>query len=90
MQGHVRVKAGTEGFPSDLGPWSYLGGKAMGLEPYMPDFDAVSVGPCRLLRVHTDAYRAALRMGQANEIVGMRAIKQVLSGVSLPLITRHV
>ena len=80
------VRAGTEGFQSEQGPWSYLGAKALRgggkAGPYVPDFDAVTTGSCRLLRVTADAYAAALRMGRAAEgraadhIVGVRAVKQ--------------
>ena len=87
VQGKVVVRAGTEGFQSEQGPWSYLGAKALRgggkAGPYVPDFDAVTTGSCRLLRVTADAYAAALRMGRAAEgraadhIVGVRAVKQV-------------
>ncbi len=85
-QGKVVVRAGTEGFQSEQGPWSYLGAKALRgggkAGPYVPDFDAVTAGSCRLLRVTADAYAAALRMGRAAEgraadqIVGVRAVQQ--------------
>ena len=37
-------------------------------------------GGCRLLRIHADAYSAALRMGKAENLVGARAIRQVTTG----------
>lgn len=72
------MKAGSEGFPSDLGAWTYLGTKALGQKPYTPDFDAEMVpgGPCRVLRIKAEAYHAALRMAKADEIMGARAMKQ--------------
>ena len=71
------VHAGTEGFQSEMGPWSVLGTKALGSEPYFPDFDAFSSGGCRLMRIHAEAYRSALRMGKADRIVGVRAMRQL-------------
>ena len=71
------VHAGTEGFQSEMGPWSVLGSKSLGTEPYVPDFDAFAAGGCRLMRIHEDAYRGALRMGKADKIVGVRAMRQL-------------
>ena len=77
LQGRLIVRAGSEGFQSEMGPWSFLGSKALCSEAYVPDFDACAPGGCRLLRIHADAYRAALRMGKAENIVGARAMRQV-------------
>ena len=71
------VYAGTEGFQSEMGPWSVLGSKSLGTDPYVPDFDAFASGGCRLMRIHEDAYRGALRMGKADKIVGVRAMRQL-------------
>ena len=71
------VHAGTEGFQSEMGPWSVLGSKSLGTDPYVPDFDAFASGGCRLMRIHEDAYRGALRMGKADKIVGVRAMRQL-------------
>jgi metal transporter CNNM len=79
-QGRLIVRAGSEGFQSEMGPWSFLGSKALVGETYVPDFDACAPGGCRLLRIHADAYRAALRMGKAEKIVGARAMRQVCWG----------
>ena len=76
-QGRLIVYAGTEGFQSEMGPWSVLGSKVLGIEPYIPDFDAFSSGGCRLMRIHAEAYRGALRMGKADKIVGVRAMRQL-------------
>ena len=40
LQGRLIVNAGSERFQSEMGPWSFLGGKALGADPYIPDFDA--------------------------------------------------
>jgi len=82
LQGRVCVRAGSEGFESELGPWSHLGAKALAAtaeEPYVPDFDAVALPPCRVLRIHADAYRVALRVGEANAVAAGRAVRQALS-----------
>ena len=45
----------------ELGPWSVLGQKALStIAAYVPDFDAVALPPCRLLRIPRSAYCAAL------------------------------
>lgn len=71
------VYAGSERFFSELGPWSVLGQKALAAEEYVPDFDARATGGCRMLRIHKDAYQAALRMGKTDQIVGVRAMRQL-------------
>ena len=40
VQGRLVVYDGPEGFQSEMGPCSMLGTKALGSEPYIPDFDA--------------------------------------------------
>ena len=77
------VHAGEERFLSELGPWSVLGQKALGVDEYIPDFDARATGGCRMLRIHADAYQAALRMGKTDQIVGVRAMRQ------LTQVTKH-
>lgn len=82
LQGRVCVRAGSEGFESELGPWSHLGAKALSAsaeEPYVPDFDTVALPPCRVLRIHADAYRVALRVGEANAVAAGRAVRRALS-----------
>lgn len=76
-QGRLSVRAGSEGFQSEMGPWSALGTKALGSEPYTPDFDAKATGGCRILRIHADAYKSALRVGKADQIVGVRAMRHM-------------
>lgn len=71
------IRSGTEGFTFERGPWSVLGSGALGAlgtlslgEQYMPDFDAVAVAACRLLRISRAAYLAALRAAQASVAIG--------------------
>lgn len=65
------VKAGTEGFTSELGRWAVLGVKAL-TEEYYPDFTAFGVGPCRILRISSEQYSKA----QAREQVCMICLSQ--------------
>lgn len=60
LQGKVSVQTSSEGFCFELGPWSVLGNSALTREDYVPDFSAVAVPPCRLLRLEREAYQAAL------------------------------
>jgi len=86
LQGRVAVRAGTEEFASDLGPWSVMGAKALGTtpgDPYIPDFCADALPPARVLRIHADAYRVAVRVAAANAVAAGRAVKQALYGTTL-------
>ena len=84
LQGRVRVKAGTEGFESELGPWSVLAPKTLTPDsaspPYVPDFDASLLPPARVVRVSAAAYRAALAVGDASAVAAGRAVRQALAG----------
>lgn len=51
---------GAEDFELELGPWSVLGQRALVAPRFEPDFDAVALPPCRLLRIPRSAYAAAL------------------------------
>ncbi|CAD7701894.1 unnamed protein product, partial [Ostreobium quekettii] len=64
LQGRVMVKAGSEEFPSELGPWAILGLKALTDKEYCPDFTAVSSGPCRILRLSREHYLKAQKLGE--------------------------
>ena len=52
--------SGAEDFELELGPWSMLGQRALASPDFEPDFEAVALPPCRLLRIPRSAYRAAL------------------------------
>lgn len=52
--------AGAEDFELELGPWSVLGQRALVAPNFQPDFDAVALPPCRLLRIPRSAYSAAM------------------------------
>jgi hypothetical protein len=51
---------GAEGFELECGPWSCLANKALTLDSYTPDFDAVGVAPLRVLRIRRSAFLAAM------------------------------
>ena len=59
-----------EGFELELGPWTVLGRQALTQQEYAPDFDAVALGPCRLLRLTRPAFLAALEATQVPAILG--------------------
>ena len=54
----------------DLGPWSVLGNRALSVDDYVPDFDAVAQPPCRMLRIRRAAYRAALEACTLDPVLG--------------------
>lgn len=59
-KGKVSIRTGNEGFALDVGPWSHLGGKALTMQQYIPDFDAVCDTPCRVLRIAKALHKSAL------------------------------
>jgi len=74
----VIVRAGQEGFSSELGPWSFLGAGALtqlrdGAGTYTPDYDAYAQGPCRLVQFSQTEFDAALRASRA-EIIAPRSL----------------
>mmetsp|Transcript_7419 Transcript_7419/g.21935 ORF Transcript_7419/g.21935 Transcript_7419/m.21935 type:complete len:754 (-) Transcript_7419:297-2558(-) len=60
LQGRVLIHTGAEEFELELSAWSVLGQRALSSQSYEPDFDAVALPPCRLLRIPRSAYQAAL------------------------------
>lgn len=46
------IRTGAEGFELEMGPWGVMGNRALSVEPYVPDFDAVAIPPYRLLKIH--------------------------------------
>ncbi len=58
-----------EGFELELGPWTVLGRQALTQQAYYPDFDAVALAPCRLLRLTRPAFLAALETTQVPAIL---------------------
>jgi hypothetical protein len=62
INGKLEVTAGDEGFLSEIGPWTLLGGKALTCDLYAPDFTArVSERPTRLLQIRRRLYRRMVR-----------------------------
>lgn len=65
LQGRVVIIAGSDNFASEIGPWCYLGQKALTTSPeteYIPDFRAFRKdgSTVRLLRIRRDDYTNAL------------------------------
>jgi metal transporter CNNM len=57
LQGKVSILAGSDDFESELGPWCYLGQKALTMDPFTPDFRASPKGACRLLYIRRGDYK---------------------------------
>jgi metal transporter CNNM len=91
LQGRVLIHTGAEDFELELGPWSVLGQRAMVAARFVPDFDAVALPPCRLLRVTRSAYTGALaaaRPGAALSLPsGAKRVRSPLDGGKAPVPT---
>ena len=61
LSGKVVVRAGAEGFESELGPWSYLGASAISGPAYVPDYHATAIRPFRVLQISRSDFMAANR-----------------------------
>lgn len=62
IYGKLKITAGTEGFISEVGPWTLLGIRALLDEIYAPDFTAqVLEYPLRIMKIHRRWYRQALK-----------------------------
>ena len=71
LQGRVVVYAGSDDFESDIGPWCYLGQKALSLKPefeYIPDFRAYRNGPVRILRIRRSDYLSAFNAAKISAL----------------------
>ena len=73
LQGKVVVHAGSDDFESELGPWCYIGHKALTTDPFMPDFRACPQGAVRLLRIRRGDYKSAMRAAQVEAMSGSRS-----------------
>mmetsp|Transcript_44265 Transcript_44265/g.71035 ORF Transcript_44265/g.71035 Transcript_44265/m.71035 type:complete len:721 (-) Transcript_44265:233-2395(-) len=73
LQGKVTILAGSDDFTSELGPWCYIGVKALTLDPFVPDFRASPQGSCRLLHIRRGDYKDAMRAAQAEALNGSRS-----------------
>jgi hypothetical protein len=47
-----------------------LGNRALSTDDYIPDFDAMALPPCRMLRIRKAAYRAALEATTLDPVMG--------------------
>lgn len=74
LQGKVVVHAGSDDFESELGPWCYIGQKALTTDPFVPDFRACPQGAVRLLRIRRGDYKSAMRAAQVEAMSGSRSV----------------
>ena len=70
LQGKVDVTTTSEHFNFEMGPWSVLGNKALVQERYVPDFDAVAMAPCRILKLEKAAYLKAIQSCKFAMVLG--------------------
>ena len=68
------VHAGSDDFESELGPWCYIGQKALTTDPFLPDFRACPQGAVRLLRIRRGDYKSAMRAAQVEAMSGSRSV----------------
>jgi metal transporter CNNM len=67
IYGKLKITAGSEGFVSQVGPWTMLGIRALTDEIYAPDFTAeILEYPLRILKIHRRLYRQALKRSSSS------------------------
>ena len=76
LQGKVEVTTSSEGFSFELGPWSVLGNRALSQDVYIPDFDAVAMPPCRILKIEKAAYLKAVQSCNFALVLGSRTVRK--------------
>lgn len=76
LQGKIEVTTSSEGFNFELGPWSILGNRALSQDVYIPDFDAVAIPPCRILKIEKAAYVQAVQSCKFAIVLGSRTARQ--------------
>ncbi|WPT17810.1 Metal transporter CNNM2 [Picochlorum sp. SENEW3] len=82
LQGKVEVHTSSEGFSFVLGPWSVLGNRALSQESYIPDFDAIAVPPCRILKIEKAAYKQALQSCKFSFVLEGRTLKRQIQAAA--------
>lgn len=80
LSGRVCIETGKEEFAFELGPWSILGNRALVDPEYVPDFDAVVIPPCRILRIERPSYLAALRATQLSVVLEGHTVRREIKG----------
>lgn len=76
LQGKIEVTTSSEGFNFELGPWSILGNRALSQDVYIPDFDAVAIPPCRILKIEKAPYVQAVQSCKFAMVLGSRTARQ--------------
>lgn len=82
LQGKVEVHTSSEGFSFVLGPWSVLGNRALSQDTYIPDFDAIAVPPCRILKIEKAAYEQALQSCKFSFVLEGRTLKRQIQAAA--------
>eukprot|EP01025_Chloroclados_australasicus_P030843 TRINITY_DN31030_c0_g1_i5.p1 TRINITY_DN31030_c0_g1~~TRINITY_DN31030_c0_g1_i5.p1 ORF type:complete len:527 (-),score=68.24 TRINITY_DN31030_c0_g1_i5:393-1973(-) len=84
LQGKLLVYAGNEMFMSELGPWNYLGASALSCQqkPYLPDYDAITYGQCRVLRIARGEYDKAYKVRGMDYQAAKRIFKSAITSNS--------
>ena len=80
------VGVGAEGFELEVGPWNCLANKAMAVDNYVPDFDAVGIAPLRALRIRRPAFLAAM---EATSLQPVTAFPVWLIPLVIPMSQKH-
>jgi len=63
LQGRLKLTVGSEGFLSEIGPWTLIARHALAQTSYKPDFSAETLElPVRLVKISRTNYRIARRL----------------------------
>jgi len=68
LQGKAYVKSGSEGFESELGPFTHMGLNALTVDHYIPDFTAYVKEYTEVVKIKKSNYLAALKATQLHSL----------------------
>lgn len=71
LHGRLQIRAGNEGFTSEVGPWTPLAARALSDAAYSPDFTARVECAARILMVKREDLLAVLPPGSSSEVMLM-------------------
>ena len=80
LHGRLQIRAGHEGFFSEVGPWTTLGLSALTDPNYRPDFTARVLEPARILVITRSDLQAV--QGESAQRAESRARGSLLGGDS--------
>jgi metal transporter CNNM len=84
LHGRLQIRAGNEGFTSEVGPWTPLAVHAISDLHYQPDFTARVECASRILVIKREDVLAVLPQNSAEVSTVMAVLGQASSGVGLP------